>query len=247
MILLRSLRDKAIDTIVSILGVKTYAHQFIANIEGKQRVQLETTYRQLEAYLSLLHSVNPRRPLPPMRGSAISPDFSLILQREVQRRKPNLILECGCGVSTVILSYCLEKNAKGHLYSLEHDEKYANSTQRYLEEHGLERWATIAHAPLKSYTIGNKEYTWYDLERIKGFEKIEMLVIDGPTAVRDQNARYPALLLLSDRLSGDAMMLLDDAARPGEKHIIAAWLEEFDGWSCETYETEKGSAILRRS
>ncbi len=55
----------------------------------------------------------------------------------------------------------MQLNARGHVYSLEHDPEYAEKTRKELQKHNLDEWATIIDAPLMKYTIENRAYEWY--------------------------------------------------------------------------------------
>ena len=48
-----------------------------------------------------------------------------------------------------------------------------------------------------------------------------MLIVDGPAETTEPLIRYPAVPVLYDRLSDDAVILLDDADRTEEERIVA--------------------------
>ena len=73
-----------------------------------------------------------------------------------------------------------------------------------------------------------------------------MLVIDGPSGFIQPLSRYPALPMLYDRLAQDAVIYLDDAARPDEREIATLWLDTFPEFEYEYVEAERGCTILRR-
>src|SRR6185295_577572 len=77
-------------------------------------------------------------------------------------------------------------------------------------------------------------------------EPIDLLVVDGPPGDVGDLARYPALPLLHERLSDNAVILLDDASRRDMRLILDLWLREFDNFDLERIDTEKGAAILRK-
>ncbi len=72
------------------------------------------------------------------------------------------------------------------------------------------------------------------------------MVVDGPPQHVHQLARYPALPMLYERLSTDAVVFLDDAARKNEQAIIRRWKQEFQDFEVSEIRTEKGVAALRR-
>lgn len=202
-------------------------------------------YRQVEALFSMFSTLKLRHPLPPMRTWAISPDFANIVISLIAERRPGLVLEMGSGVSTLLAAYGLQEINEGVVVSLEHDEDFAAISAANVAKHGLQDIATVTYAPLEEVTIRGKSWLWYDVKQLEHLAPIDMLIIDGPPMATQRLARYPVLPLLFQRLSDDAVILLDDADRRDEKEIVKRWLREFDGFCLEKIATEKGAAILR--
>jgi predicted O-methyltransferase YrrM len=234
--------------VVVLLAYLDSVHAQIADLRReligsrkKLTTELENTYRQVESLLSLSASIHVRRPLPPTRGWAISPDFGVLLASAVKDRRPLNVLECGSGVSTLITAYCLESLGAGRVTSLEHDEKFARQTQDEIELHGLGDVARVVHTPLKEHAIGGERFLWYDLDAVPDLGTIDLLVVDGPPQSTQLLARYPAIPLLVDRLAKDALVLLDDGKRRDESAIVERWRREFEGLTAEFLETEKGA------
>ena len=204
-------------------------------------------YNQIEAMIYLLWRVKPKWPLPPMRGWAISPDFANIVISAIFDHKPKLILECGSGVSTILMSYCLKRLEQSHIWSLDHDKEFADNTRKYLKIHKLDNMATVIHAPLKEKLLKGKSWFWYDTSGIEDIGPFDLFIIDGPPDNIQKMARYPALPLLIDTLSDDAIIIIDDASREDEGNMVKAWLEEFKNFDYEWYNTEKGTIILTKT
>jgi hypothetical protein len=59
------------------------------------------------------------------------------------------ILECGSGVSTVLLARLLHERERGVLTSLEHDLHWATLIQDRLQREHLDQIARVVHAPLQ--------------------------------------------------------------------------------------------------
>ena len=205
---------------------------------------IDLGYRQVEALVTLHNVINPILPIPPMRGSALSPDMANILITLLKERKPQVVLECGSGVSTILTCYCLKDNNRGHLWSLDHEQKYLKITQRNLKRHELDQYATIIHAPLKKYSLDSTPYMFYDVEDISKIPPIDFLFIDGPPRTVDPMGRFPALPLLFSRLSEDAIVVLDDAAREAEKTIVEIWKKIYPQVKYSWFDTEKGTVVL---
>ncbi len=212
----------------------------------QNRRQQQRDQDQIQSLFSIFNILKLNHPLPSMRYHwTIQPDFAKNLIAEILASKPNLILEAGSGVSTLIVAYALKQNGKGRLISLEHQEEYALKNRRELELHGLSDIAKIIHAPLKDYTLGAETWPWYSLENVESMP-IDMMIVDGPPAKTRPLARYPALPLLEKRFSKKVALVLDDAGREEEKEIVKRWSAQFPDFKAESVDTEKGMTFLRR-
>ena len=210
-----------------------------------QRVEvaMATQYEQVEALIALYASLDIRRPLPPLRGSRISPDFARELVLMVLDTKPATIVELGSGASTVVAGYALRKNAKGNIISLDHEACWYRKSSALVRAHGLDDVATVVHAPLRIYSIAGASWTWYDMAALEGVGPIDLMLVDGPPT--GQASRYPALPLLHERLSPAAVIMLDDATRPEEVEVVRRWTEEFGPFAVDYFKTETGLSVLR--
>ncbi len=183
-------------------------------------------FHQIEAGADLRVILDWDKCLPATRGWAASPDFLRIVAERVLRDRPLTIVECGSGVSTLVSARCCQILGQGHVYSLDHQSEYAQGTRDRLRQLGLDDMATVLDAPLKKQMIGGREYSWYALEGLPE-AGIDLLVVDGPPAHNDPQARYPAGPLLISRLKQGGAVLVDDADRVGEKEIVRRWMLEF--------------------
>jgi len=206
---------------------------------------LECLYSQLEAVISLNVVLQPRLPLPPTRCWSASPDFLRELANSILTRKPENVIELGSGVSSLIMAYCLQRNGRGSLVSIDHDARYAEQTRQMLSHHGLSSHAVVFDAPLKEVTCNDITGYWYTLPH--GLPvNAEMLVIDGPPSFEKINplSRYPAVPLLRPYLAPGAIVLLDDASRPGEQECLARWRQEIGFAEYTLKPHEKGTAVF---
>lgn len=225
-----------------LLSLHLYIDQIAKQGYGERR----NLFRQVEALLHLQKLIEYRHPLPSMRGWPICPDFAVLLASEIVRRKPEIIVELGCGTSTLISGYCLEKLGRGRVVSLDHERRFADICRENLKVHGLEGFAAVREAPLCDLELGGKSWRYYDVSPLQGIPPIDILVVDGPPGESGRLARYPALPLLYERLSERAVILVDDADRADERSMVEKWLAEHPDLECTFLETEEGAAILRR-
>lgn len=129
------------------------------------------------------------------------------------------ILECGCGLSTIVLG--IEARKRGlDVYALEHDPYWAKRTRDTLDRHGI-GGVKVLDAPLRSYGA----FDWYDVRRNELPGSFALIVCDGPPA--EECGRYGLMPVLGDLLRPGAEILLDDADREDERRIISRWVGEF--------------------
>jgi len=215
-------------------------------LHEKLRVELRQNYKQVEAMLSMMQFFKLKRPLPPMRNWSISPDLGNIIISTILDTKPRIVVECGSGISTLLTACLLKELGQGKIYSLEHDQEYADITRKNLEAHEILDKAEVIYAPLKEISLQGNTWLWYQNSFIEKITSIDLLIIDGPPGHLQKMARYPAIPMLYSLLSDNATIILDDAKREDEREIVKVWLAEYKNLECEYRDTEKGTAILRK-
>lgn len=215
-------------------------------IEVTRRKERSYDYHQLEALHGLYNTLNISTVLPQMRDWVISPDFAVLLIDQIRANRPNVIVEASSGVSTLVSGYCVKELGHGKVVSMDHDAEYAAISRKNVAKHGLDDVAKVQHAALVQHSINGDDWKWYDLSVLEDVDVIDMLVIDGPPQDVQSLSRYPALPLLLERLSEDAIIILDDAGRDDEREIVRRWLTEFPDFEERFIDTEKGTVILNR-
>lgn len=213
----------------------THLHYRFLKIQNQQN----NLYRQQQALASIHNLINLRSPLAAMGEWAASPDFMQIIIEILIEKKPKTVVECGSGISSIVIGYILEKNKGGRLYSLEHLEEYAVKNTQSIKRHGLENQVQILHAPLIERQVNHETFKWYKTTQIADNQLIDVLVIDGPTG-----HRYAVLPILFHQLSDTAVIIIDDCKREKDSKNIMRWLQEFP-LTAEWLDTEKGTCILR--
>ncbi|RMG33629.1 MAG: class I SAM-dependent methyltransferase [Gammaproteobacteria bacterium] len=197
-----------------------------------------------EAYRELCDRLGFDRGIPFTEKWSAGADFLQILVDQVRERKPQRILECSSGLTTLFMARACQLAGTGRVTSLENGPAFAQATRVALEGYGLEAWAEVLDAPLVETPLGDQCWQWYDLAALEA-GAIDMLVIDGPPGFLQPLSRYPALPRLADCLAPGALILLDDAARPDEKAIVARWIAEYPGIERRWRATERGCVELR--
>lgn len=147
--------------------------------------------------------------------------FAAELDRELARRRPKTIVEVGSGVSTLVLASYAEQ-AGARVISLEHEEEFAKRTHRLLDAAGLLDHVDIHLRPLTDPTP-ERPGPWYAMDDLP--EAIDFVLIDGPP--ERAGGRAGVLPALWSRLSEGAVMMLDDADRPGEVEALGFWVSMY--------------------
>lgn len=197
------------------------------------------------SYQILERSLGFKQVLPVTENWSAAPDFLKLVSEYCLENKPQVIVECSSGTSSLVLSRCCQLNKVGHVYSIENGEEFYLQTKQQLLDFSLSEYGDVFHAPLQEINLDNGSFQWYD---ITGFTEktIDMLVIDGPPGFLQKHSRYPALPLLSDRLAEHCIIFLDDAARDDEQELVKNWLSENPEFDYEYIDNERGCSILKR-
>jgi predicted O-methyltransferase YrrM len=164
----------------------------------------------------------------PHLGSWKADTFFLhALVDRIAATRPQQVVELGCGASTLVLAQALKLNGEGALLSLDQHAGFVDATRAWLRDHGLS--AEIRYAPLgppPSFGPG----LWYQTGSLP--ERIDLLVIDGPPWTLHPLVRGSADALF-ERIPVGGAVMLDDAARPGERLVAKRWAARWPGFRWE--------------
>lgn len=148
-----------------------------------------------------------------------------LVAEHILRHKPRVVVEFGTGASTLIIAKALEQAGGGTLVSFEQHADFVEATKTWLADHALE--ADVRAVPLRR-SPGGWPGLWYDHGALP--EAIDLMVIDGPPWSIHPFTRGAAETLFHLVAPGGTVML-DDAARPGERVVARRWRKahpEFD-------------------
>lgn len=180
---------------------------------------------------------------------ALTADAAAVLAREVSMRRPQVVVELGSGVSTVLVGRLVQQRGAGRIYSLEHDVAWAVETRKLVSAAGLESFVEVLDAPLVDQQVGDQRFSWYAVpDVVHALGAIDLLIVDGPPQRIDPDGfpRYPALPVFAAQLSGNAAVFVDDANRPHETETVRLWLERFPEWEARWIPTVPGTCLLTR-
>ncbi len=150
----------------------------------------------------------------------------LISCLEHARQAPGPILECGSGLSTLLIGAVVQKTGN-LLCSLEHQKIWGNRLAKQLKRYRI----TSVHLhvrPLKDYA----DFAWYQAPEVVTANKYTLVVCDGPPSAT-RGGRYGLIPVMKARLAPGCVILLDDAGRTHEQLIANRWAIEL----CSRYET----------
>lgn len=139
----------------------------------------------------------------------------------IETIRPRVVVELGAGASTLVCAKALTFHGGGTLVSYDQHADFVKATADWLRQEGVE--ADLRHAPL-SRNNGDWPGSWYELHDLP--DVIDLLIIDGPPWTVHPLVRGAADALF-ERLGPGGMVLLDDAARPGERMIARRWKKEW--------------------
>lgn len=181
-----------------------------------------------EVYQRLVHHGHP---MPELGGWAMTSGTLVWIVDQIATGRISTILECGSGSSTVWFALALEqRGTPGHITSLESNADYADETRARLAELGLSHRADVLTAPLANLKIkGREPQPWFDFSVLgDDITDVDLLFVDGPIGGPVKGisleARYPALPVLADRLTDNALVILDDTDRQDERNIVEQWV-----------------------
>jgi len=219
-----------------------------SRIESATDLTERNTLHQVQDYMALnallKPVVNEHKGLPYMMHYAVAPDFAKIIAEIILEKKPQVIVELGSGVSTVIGAYCLKLNGTGKIHSFDHLKDFGDKTLGMIKERGLEHFADVKVSLIDLIKVNNEERPWYSVDSFEQINSIDMLVVDGPTGKLAPLSRFPALPVLFKKLNPGATIVLDDVKRTDEKQIVELWRKEFPNLSYEFVDTERGMGVF---
>lgn len=187
----------------------------------------DETIAEVAALHNLVALLPPREVMPPLGGYAATPQTLLRLASLAFDLPANgLIVECGCGASTVWSAYACKQSGHGRVIALEHDEHFAAATTEALQRNGLTDVAEVRLAPLEQIEIDGTTYPWYAPAAWADVSGIDLLFVDGPPGTTGKSARFPAFPLLAAALNDGAVVALDDVTRDDETEIAEAWVAD---------------------
>jgi predicted O-methyltransferase YrrM len=135
------------------------------------------------------------------------------------RKSPGPILECGSGLSSLVLGIAARRTGQ-RVLSLEDDTFWLSVVRAALARYGIDN-VEVCAAPLRDYG----DFQWYDPPRAQLATDFSLVICDGPQGTTP-GGRYGLMPILGQHLRSGCVILLDDANRAGEQEVLARWRDE---------------------
>lgn len=239
-------------------------------IKKEIAVEAKNTIKQIEAHTDISAYLSSGVLMPIFHGWPISPDFGMLIIRELECNKYDAVVEFGSGSSTLLVAKALEIISQRHgnqdatpQIAFEHLPQYFEQTSKILNAAGVHKGVELILAPLVEQKIlPGETYNYYGigdrltktLEKNKSLDQYKRLfiIVDGPPESTGPLARYPAIYCILDSLpEHEGTLLIDDYQRIGEKDTVARWKEILvaKGYFVVSneYDVEKKACVLRYS
>jgi predicted O-methyltransferase YrrM len=142
----------------------------------------------------------------------------------IRRMAPEKVIEFGSGVSTRIVVHELREGCV--VRSFDHVDAYAVKTRAGLDAVADGSDVSVLHRAIGLAIFHGKLLPFYRLRRddLGPVCEADLVIVDGPPGSWGREA---ALYASFPIMRQGAILLLDDAARPGEQKAVAAWQRFF--------------------
>lgn len=165
------------------------------------------------------------------------------LTDHILEHKPRTVVEFGAGASSLIIARALQQAGvmSPTFVSFEQHPDFCARTADWLAEFGLA--SDIRPAPLRPAPDGWPGL-WYDHGPVP--QDIDLMLIDGPHWAIHPYTRGAAATLFGHIAPGGTI-LLDDAARPGERVVARRWRRQWPNFAFKLeHPGSKGTLVGRR-
>lgn len=206
----------------SIIVLIIYLERKRAGILG-----LENQYSDLRSYINLQSMLG--ETFVPYSFWAMEPGSLLNLLATIQYYDYRKVVECGAGLSTILIGKLLKQLGGGHIYSLEDDERWHAVMSAAVSKENLAEYITLIYSPLEKNTESGE--LWYGRSAaqqiLDSMEHIDLLIVDGPKS-NAPLSRMPALPVFAAKLNSQSLIVLDDSKRENEQQVLKQWRERFN-------------------
>ena len=131
----------------------------------------------------------------------------------------NPILECGSGLTTILLGIIAERTGNS-LWTLEHSQYWGQRVSNILIKYSIKS-VNLIISPLKDYG----DFYWYAPPIDIMPTRFGLVICDGPPG-GTKGGRSGLLAVMRSKLGKGSLILLDDASRKAEQSVADLWNKE---------------------
>ena len=196
---------------------------------GELNPAMEAVYRDL--FVRDLRSVGIDDIFYPVGGAA-SHSLLYLLLRTMREFAVGSVLELGAGQSTLLFHAARATLRRDmDVTTVEHDAAWAARVRSQVAH-------SVVHAPLAAMSSDGKDIGYYSGSFLPADKRFNLVVVDGPPAhdAEQRFARVGCLTLLPGILADDFMLVVDDAEREGEAHLVTRLAEMFRAHGFKVHE-----------
>lgn len=142
---------------------------------------------------------------------------------EIMQRENLVILECGSGLTTLLLGIVADRQ-QHRIIACEHLHDWQHRMADILTKEGIKN-AEVLWCPLIDYGV----FDWYDTTKINLMPNtlVDLVICDGPPG-QTRGGRSGLPYLLSTQFRDRCLILVDDTHRTSDKEILHQWMIDFN-------------------
>lgn len=219
------------DTLISFLAAPAQSPWLLRSLWGGTKAEKARLLERLDL---------PADALPNLGSWKADTGLLHLIVDKIFVDRPEHVVELGSGASTLVIARALAMAGGGRLHSYDQHADFVAATRDWLADHGLS--VDLRTAPLTTPPSAWPGL-WYDLEALP--PAIDLLIVDGPHWTLHPMVRGAAETLFA-RISSGGSIILDDAARPGERLVARRWKRDWPDFDWSFRPGIKGTLIGTR-